>query len=119
MVLRREVTATVELVARQHEAPSLDGDVPHRGDPGVALIRSWRAIDFDPLGIHGRAHQRQVILPTNHRAKPTERRFKYRHGGTVAKTPHQAFGASWHDLAVFAEKTAIRREEQYRTVESD
>src|SRR6266446_1623749 len=117
MILRREITATVELVAREHEAPSFDSDVPHRRDPGVALIGGRRAINLDPLGIHGRAHQRKIILPANHRAKPSERGFKYRHGGTVAKAPHQALGTSGHDLAVFAEQTAIRREEQYRTVE--
>src|SRR5260370_601829 len=116
-IVGREITATVELVARKHETSSLDSDVPHRSDPGVAVIGGRRAINLDPFGIHSRAHQRKIILPANHRAKPSERCFKYRHGGTVAKAPHQTLGTSWHDLAVLAKKTAIRREEQYRTVE--
>src|SRR6266853_2598980 len=69
-----EITATVELVARKHETSSLDSDVPHRRDPGVALIGGRRAINLDSLGIHGRAHPRQIIPPANHHPQPSPTR---------------------------------------------
>src|SRR4029077_19547823 len=46
-----------------------------------------------------------------------ERRFKNRHGGTVAKPPHQALGTCWHDFPVLTEEAAVRCEEQDRTIE--
>src|SRR5258708_14615694 len=77
-IVGREITATVELVARKHETSSLDSDVPHRSDPGVAVIVGPRARNLDPFGIHSAAHQRKIIFPANNRANPSTRRFNYR-----------------------------------------
>src|SRR5262249_33297235 len=40
-----------------------------------------------------------------------------RHRGTVAETPHQAFRASRHNLAMLSQEPSIRAEEQHATVE--
>src|SRR5216683_783334 len=62
MILSRKVAPTVELVARKHEAPPLDGDVPHRSDPRVARVCGRGAINLNALCVHRRAHYGQIIL---------------------------------------------------------
>src|SRR6185503_6071073 len=102
-VVGGEVAAAVELIARQHEAASFDGDVPHRGDPGVARICRRRAVQLYPLRVHRRAHQRQVVLPADHRAEPSERRVEHRQGGAVAESPDETLRRGRHHLAMFAD----------------
>src|SRR5258707_15523465 len=46
-IVRRKTTSTIELIAREHEAPPLDSDVAHRGQPRVAGYRRSDAIDLD------------------------------------------------------------------------
>lgn len=117
-IVGREITTAIELIAREHKTPPLDGNMTHGSDPGIARVGGRRAINLDSFCIHGRAHQGQIVLPANYRAKPSEGRFKYRHCGTVTKSPHQAFGTRRHYFSMFAEQAAVRCEEKDRTIES-
>src|ERR1700675_3252892 len=63
-VIRRKVAATDILAGREHETPRFECDMSHRGRPGLALVDRRGAVDPDTLGIHSRAQQRHVILPT-------------------------------------------------------
>ena len=112
-----KIAAPVELVAGQHEAPALDRDVAHRGDPRIPRVRRRRAVELDALRVHRRAHQRHVVLPADDRADLAERRVEHRHRRAVAEAPDQPLRRGRHDLAVLAEIAAVGREEQHRAVE--
>ena len=53
--IRRKVATTGELVARKHEATTLEGDMPHRRQPRLAAIRRRRTVDLNALGEHRHA----------------------------------------------------------------
>src|SRR6185312_9408618 len=76
-----------------------------------------RAVDLNTLGIHCRAHHRHVVLPADHRTEPADVGVVDRERRAVAEAPHQPFGAGRHQLAVLAEISTVRREEQHRTIE--
>src|SRR5260370_31229910 len=57
IVVTRKIPATIELIAREHKAPSLHGDVPHRSEPRLAAVRGGGAINLDALRVHRRPHQ--------------------------------------------------------------
>lgn len=111
IVIIRKIMPPIELVGGKHKATPFDGDVPHRGYPGVPAIGSGGAINLDALRVHCRSHQRQIVLPTDNCAYLTEWRFEDWHGGTISETPYQTLRSSRHDLPMIAEKTAIRGKE--------
>src|SRR5579859_7383935 len=47
-----EIAAMVELVATQHKAAALSGNMLHGGRPCRAMVGRWRAINLNSLGIH-------------------------------------------------------------------
>jgi hypothetical protein len=63
------------------------------------------------------AHQRQVVLPADHRADFPERCVVHGERRAVAEAPHEALRRRRHDLAVLAEIRPVRREEKNRAVQ--
>ena len=108
-IIEGKIAAAIELIAGKDEATALDRDVAHGSDPGIAAVSGGGAIDLDAFRVHRRTHQRQVVLPTDHRADFPERGIEDRHGRAIAKPPDQALGTGGHDLAVLAEQAAIGR----------
>src|SRR6478672_6399050 len=68
-VVLGEVAPTVELVAAQYEAAAFRRNVLHGGGPGRAMVRSRRAVNFNPLGIHKSTQERHVVFPADYRAE--------------------------------------------------
>src|SRR5262249_26886842 len=60
------ILKAVILVGAQHEAPTLDSDMPHRGMPTLALIGSRRAINLNALAVHVHSKQRHIVFPADH-----------------------------------------------------
>src|SRR5260221_14674142 len=68
-VVGGKIAAAIELIAGEDKAAAFDGDVAHRGVPGITRIGGRRAVEFDALCVHGGAHQRQIIFPPDDRAQ--------------------------------------------------
>src|SRR5262245_4077862 len=90
----------------------------HRRQPRVAIICGGRAVERDVLRVHRHPQHRHVVLPADHRANPAIRTVNHRERRAVAEPPDHPFKRSRHKLAVLAEQTSVRAEEQRRAVES-
>jgi hypothetical protein len=118
MVIARVVAAALKLIAGEHEAASLDGDVPDSGEPRVSRVGGRCAVKFDALGIHSGAEQGHIVFPTDNCAEFAEWCRKYRQRRTIAVAPDKTLRSGRHDLAVLAEESAVRREKQHGAIKS-
>src|SRR5262245_1448651 len=51
-IVCRKIAAAIELIAGENETTPLNGNVTHGSNPGVARVRSRRAINLDPHRVH-------------------------------------------------------------------
>src|SRR5262249_25013124 len=106
-----EILAALEMIAGQHEAAAFHGDVAYRGEPRVAGIRGWSAVDLNALRVHRGAHQRQVVFPADDGTELAKFGGKDRERGAIAESPDQSLRRSRHYFAMFTEKCAVGSEE--------
>ena len=99
-VVRRSVSAGKILAGRQNEAATLDGDRPHRRQPGIAVIDRRRAVEFDALGIHRHAQKRHVVFPADHTADAPERGLGHANGRSITEAPDKTLQRRRHQLSV-------------------
>src|SRR5829696_111491 len=85
-----------ELVAGEDEAASLAGDMAHSGQPAVAAVGGWRAIELDPLAVHCRAQQRHVVLPADYGSQVADLGREDRQRRAITVPPDEALARGRH-----------------------
>jgi len=118
VVIVGKVAAALKLIAGEHEATSLDGDVADSGEPRVAGVGGRCAIKLDTLGIHSSAEQGHIVFPADNCAEFAEWCRKYRHGRAVAVAPYEALRSGRHELAMLAEESTVWGEKEDCAIES-
>lgn len=118
VVIVGKVAAALKLIAGEHEATPLEGDVADSGEPRVAGVGGRRAIKLDTLGIHSGAEQRHIVFPADDCAEFAEWCRKYRHGRAVAVAPYEALRSGRHELAMLAEECTVWGEKEDCAIES-
>jgi hypothetical protein len=111
-VVGRAVRPGQVLAGRQDEAAAFEGDVPHRRQPGVAVVDGDRAVPLHALRVHRRLHQGHVVLPAVHRPGPPGRGVDHREGRAVPLAPDEPLQGRRHQLAVLAQERPVRAEVQ-------
>src|SRR5262249_54175492 len=108
----REVAAAIELITAKHETPAFHRDVLHGRRPGRAMISRGSAVNLNVLRVHVSTEQGHVIFPADYRAQAAERSVEDGERGAVAIAPDQALRRGGHHLAMLAQESSIRGEEQ-------
>ena len=113
----RDVLAAHRAARAEHPAPSFGRDVPHRRDPGLALVPRWRDIDLAALREKCETHQRHVVFPADQTADAPHRRFANPESRSVAHPPQHSLRVGRHQLAVPVEDAPVRADEDRGVVE--
>ena len=104
------VTLGDELVAADHEAAALEGDVAQGGLPAVTRVGGRRQIDLDALAVHRHAGEGHVVLPADQSAHATERCVDDRQRAPVPLAPDEPLGRRRFQLAVLTRQHSLRGE---------
>ena len=104
------VTLGDELVAADHEAAALEGDVAQGGLPAVAGVGRRRQINLDALAVHRHAGEGHVVLPADQSAHATERRVDDGQRAPVPLAPDETLGRRRFQLAVRTRQHPLRGE---------